>query len=140
MSICHHFASVVRLSVNILHFDLLENHWTEFNLYLNPMETSYPGERFRLLGGSSLLWYQSTWNWLSPTQCNVIHRWLEFYKSCLQVQFDFLPFCIEKSVFFQNVLYAWMNVRTRCYIYVDIWPSVLAAVNGFKYVLLVELL
>ena len=140
MSICHHFASVVRLSVNILHFDLLENHWTEFNLYLNPMETSYPGERFRLLGGSSLLWYQSTWNWLSPTQCNVLHRWLEFYKSCLQVQFDFLPFCIEKSFFFQNVLYAWMNVRTRCYIYVDIWPSVLTAVNGFKYVLLVELL
>jgi hypothetical protein len=99
VSICHHFASVVRLSVNILHADLLENHWTEFNLYLNPMETSYPGERFRLLGGSSLLWYQSTWNWLSPTQCNVLHRWLEFYKSCLQVQFDFLPFCIEKSFF-----------------------------------------
>ena len=63
------------------------------------METSYPGEQFRLLGASSLFWYQSTWNWLSATKCNVLHRCLEFYKSCLQVQFkslhvDFLPYCI----------------------------------------------
>ena len=107
------------------------------------METSYPGEQFRLLGASSLFWYQSTWNWLSATKCNVLHRCLEFYKSCLQVQFkslhvDFLSYCIV--FFFQNVLYAWMNVRTRCYINVDIWPAVLTAVKGFKYVLFVELL
>ena len=68
------------------------------------METSYPGEQFRLLGASSLFWYQSTWNWLSATKCNVLHRCLELYKSCLQVQFkslhiDVLPFCIAKLFF-----------------------------------------
>ena len=82
-------------------------------------------EHVLCLGASSLFWYQSTWNWLSATKCNVLHRCLELYKSCLQVQFkslhiDFLPFCIAKVFFFQNVLYAWMYVRTRCYINVDI--------------------
>ena len=52
----------------------------------------------------------------------------------------FCHFVLTNRFFFQNVLYAWMNVRTQYYINVDIWPAVLAAVKGFKYVLFVELL
>ena len=111
MSFCHHFASVVCLSVNILHFDLLKNHWTEFNFIfksngnqLPRWAIQAPWSTFFALEPLVCFGIKVLGIGLSATKCNVLHRCLEFYKSCLQVQFkslhiDFLPFCIAKLFF-----------------------------------------
>ena len=132
MSFCHHFASVVRLSVNILHFDLLlENHWTEFNFIFKSNGNQLPR------WATQAPW--STFFALEPLVCFGIKVLGIGYQlqnvmffigalNCISHAYKYnlnhyiLIFChfVLQNCFFRNVLYAWMYVRTRCYINVDI--------------------